>query len=95
MELIENLPFEPEIETGTEKITSEWQLILKDFLDELNKGRGEGTQWKEYTASRVAGMMSRAGIKKGGYRNFLVDCKKAKNFSAFFHWRLKQIKNNK
>ena len=84
----------PIAEEGTENITNDWQLVIKDFLDELNKGRGKGTKWKEYTAGRLMGMLGKAGMSKQGYRNFLVDCQKANNFSAFFHWKLKQIKSN-
>ena len=93
-----HIPFEePPVEKGTEKITSEWQLIMKDFLDELNPSKeawakSQEKPFKPYTPGGLAGMMKRAGVSKNGYRNLLTDCKKAPNFSAFFHWKLKQLK---
>jgi hypothetical protein len=78
-------------EEGTEKITSEWQLIVKDFLDTLNKDR-EG-KYKPYNVGQMLSMMKRAGIKGvQGHKAFLFDCQKAKNFGAYFHWYIKNKK---
>ena len=41
------------IEKGTEKITNQRQLLIKDFLDRLNQER-IGTEWKPLTAKAVA-----------------------------------------
>lgn len=71
------------------KITSPWQLVIKDFEDKINPDR-ISAGYKPYPASAIASKLKMSGIR--GERNariFYLQCEKANNFVAFFEWYLK------
>ena len=67
------------------KISSERQLILKDFLDRLNSERGK---YPEIKPGRLGMMMSL--MTNSQMRQFYHECLYAKNFSKFFWWKFKK-----
>ena len=72
------------------KITNERQSVVKEFLDILN-GQRDG-KYKPLTPARL-GVMFRF-MSTGELKLFLANCKDAQNFSSFFWWSFKSIKND-
>ena len=68
------------------KIRNERQLVLKDFLDKLNRDR-ERSGFKPYTPAYLG--MKLAHLTLEDMYFFLSECRHAKNFSKYFHWALK------
>jgi hypothetical protein len=66
-------------------ITNERQLIMKEFLDILNADR------KDYPPLRPSrlGVMFRH-TTTSQMKQFMGECKYAKNFSKFFWWSFKK-----
>lgn len=77
-------------EAKKSKITNQRQEVVKEFLDILNSQRGG--QFKPLTPARL-GVMFRF-MSTGELIAFLANCKDAKNFSSFFWWSFKSVKNN-
>lgn len=71
-------------EVGTERITNERQLVIKDFLDKLNSDR---KNFKPLKAGFVGMKMSAMNTRE--LKEFYNDCCKAKNFSKYWWWALK------
>lgn len=65
------------------KITNERQLIIKEFLDRLNSDRGG----RPPLAPGFVGMKMRY-MTTSQLKQFLGDCKYAKNFSSYWWWAL-------
>jgi hypothetical protein len=88
MESLSNLLQNRPIERGTEKITSERQLLIKDFMDRLNAdARASKGKYKEKPASFYATKV--AHLSTVQLREFYQDCSRARNFGAYFYWSLK------
>lgn len=66
-------------------ITSERQLILKDFLDTLNIYRKP--PYKPLTPARLGNMMRFMTISQ--MKQFYSECKQANHFSKYFWWKFK------
>ena len=65
-------------------ITSERQLIIKEFLDILNSTRhGYPPTTPAYLATKFT------KVSNSDLKIFLADCKYAQNFSKYFWWKLK------
>ncbi len=77
-------------EAKKSKITNERQSVVKEFLDILNSQR-DG-KYKPLTPARL-GVMFRF-MSTGELKAFLANCKDAQNFSSFFWWSYKSVKNN-
>lgn len=75
-----------EIFTKNEKITSERQSVVSEFVDRINKNRAE-TGYKPMKSSKIA--VSMAHLDLWDLRIFLGRCKEAKNFSAYWWYNLK------
>ena len=77
---------EKELEQGIDKIVNERQLIIKDFLDAINRER-QGTKYKPLTAKFVAvklGHLSTFDLKF-----FFKQCYDSKSFGKVFFGALK------
>jgi hypothetical protein len=72
------------------KITNERQTVMKDFLDRLNSE--VKPPYKQMTPARL-GMMLRF-VSTSDLKIFYGECKYAKNFSAYFWWCFKKVKND-
>jgi len=70
------------------KITSERQLVIKEFLEKLNLDRKP--PYKPLTPARI-GMMMRF-MTTSQMKIFLADCKYANNFSKYYWWSFKKNK---
>ena len=68
------------------KITSERQLILKEFLDRLNQDRKP--PYLPIVPARLGKMMQFMTVSQ--MKQFLGECKYAKNFSKYFWWSFKK-----
>ena len=68
------------------KITNERQLVIKEFLDTLNKDR-EGTKYPPIAPQRLGVMLGH--INTYDLKIFLADCRYANHFSKYFFYKLK------
>lgn len=80
------------------KFKSERAELVSQFVEALNKPRqsfkpenkeSSVKGYKPLSAAFIASKMAMAGLKTTeDIRNFLSDCKKAKNFSAYWWWSM-------
>lgn len=86
MQSISQFSFSPAQETS---YTSKRQEIVADILSTINKSR-EGTEYKPATFQQINGMLR--NVKGWDLDIFYRAFKDAKNPSAFFFWKIKDIK---
>ena len=72
------------LDKNKNKITSERQLIIQEFLERLNAERGN---YPLITPGRLARLFTK--VKNSDLKIFLADCKYAQNFSKYFWFKIK------
>jgi hypothetical protein len=71
------------------KATSEWQFLIGEIVEKINKGR-VGTKYKPVTPGIIVKKVK--GFDTNTLRDFVSECKKSTCFSQCFYGRLKNPK---
>jgi hypothetical protein len=69
------------------KATSEWQFLIGEIVDKINKGR-VGTQYKSVTNGIILKKVK--GFDTNTLRDFVSECKKSTCFSKCFYGKMKK-----